>query len=124
MENYRFTVDDMNSMLSRSVLVGIDRRLGGGNDIPGVQLLGHIHDGDAGDGVAVQDGPVDGGCATVFGQQRGMDVDGAKLGGRQNVLRQDAAIGRHHRQLRGQRADQLQRRTVPQLDGLVHCQAL
>ena len=53
-----------------------------------------------------------------------MDVDGAKLGRRQNILRQDAAIGRHHDQLRGQRADQFQCRTVPQLDGLVHRQAL
>ena len=53
-----------------------------------------------------------------------MDVDGAKLGRRQNILRQDAAIGRHHRQLRGQSTDQLQRRTVPQLGGLVHRQAL
>ena len=53
-----------------------------------------------------------------------MDVHAAKGRHVQNVLGQDAAIGHHHDQLRGQRLYQLQGRTVPQLGRLIHSQAL
>ena len=53
-----------------------------------------------------------------------MDIHAAKGRHVQNVLGQDAAIGHHHDQLRGQRSHQFQGRAVPQLGRLVHSQAL
>ena len=53
-----------------------------------------------------------------------MDIHAAKGRHVQNVLGQDAAIGHHHDQLRGQRSHQLQSRTVPQLSRLIYSQAL
>ena len=50
------------------------------NDIAGIQLFGHIHDGDAGLLQTIQNRPVDGSRAAIGGQQRGMDIDGAVLG--------------------------------------------
>ncbi|CAN4049048.1 Lipoprotein, partial [Dysosmobacter welbionis] len=84
------------------VLVRADGSLLLQDHVPCVQLLRHIHDGDAGSLLPVQDGPVDGGRPPILGQQRRVDVDRAVSGHLQNVLRQDAAVGRHHRQLRCQ----------------------
>ena len=53
-----------------------------------------------------------------------MDIHAAKGRHVQNVLGQDAAIGHHHDQLRGQRLYQLQGRAVPQFGRLIHSQAL
>ena len=53
-----------------------------------------------------------------------MDIHAAKGRCVQNVLGQDAAIGHHHDQLRGQRSHQLQSRAVPQFGWLIHSQAM
>ena len=53
-----------------------------------------------------------------------MDIHAAKGRCVQNVLGQDAAIGHHHDQLRGQRLYQLQSRAVPQFGWLIHSQAM
>ena len=53
-----------------------------------------------------------------------MDVDGAVGRRVQDILRQDAAIGGHHDQLRMQLLHQRQRRAVPQLQGLIYRQIL
>ena len=99
-------------------LIGVDGGHGLGDDVTGIQLQDHVHDGDAALGIAVEDGPVDGGRATVLGQQRGMDVDAAQLGVVQDLLGEDPAIGGHHDEVGGQTLDGLQGGAVPQLGGL------
>ena len=47
----------------------------------GVEAGGHLDDGVAGFGVAVEDGPLHGGGAAVLGQQRSVEVDAAVRGG-------------------------------------------
>ena len=106
------------------VLLGVNIGFQHMQNVPGIQLLGHIHDGDAGLPLPVEDGPVDGGRSPVFGQQGGVDVDGAIGRGIQNILRQDAAIGRHHDQLRVQLPHQGQSRAIPHFRGLIHGEPL
>ena len=102
------------------VLIGVDGRLAAEDHISGVQLLGHIHDGDAGDAVPIEDRPVDRRRAPVFRQNRGMHVDRAVGRRVQNILRQYPAVSRHHDQLRRQLLHEAQRLAVPQLHRLVH----
>ena len=59
-----------------------------------------MHNRNASLRFAIQDGPVDGGRATIFGQQGRVDVDTAVLWICQNIIRQNTPIGRHHDQLR------------------------
>ena len=106
------------------ILLGVNIGFQHMQNVPGVQLPGHVHDGHAGLPLAVEDGPVDGSRPPVFGQQGRMNVDGAIGRGVQNVLRQDAAIGRHHDQLRMQLPHQGQGRAVPHFRGLIHGQPL
>ena len=81
-------------------LFGVDGHLLADEDIAGVQPFVHLHDGDAGLGIAVQHGPLHRGAAAVLGQQRDVQVDAAVLGRFQHRSRQDAAIGHHHDQFR------------------------
>ena len=106
-------------MKSYHSLVGINGGGGLGDDVAGIQIVGHVHDGHAGFAVPIEHCPVDGRRPPVFGQQGRVDVD-ASLGGRgQDLIRQDAAVGGHHDQLWGQFLNQRQSRSVPQLDGLI-----
>jgi len=45
-------------------------------DVAGVHFFVDVDDGDAGLGVAVGDGPLDGGSSSVFGKEGGVQVDG------------------------------------------------
>ena len=88
--------------------------------IAGVQPLVHLHDGNAGLGVAVQNSPLHGGAAAVLGQQGHMQVDAAILRSFQHGFGQDAAVGHHHDEVRGQRPDVGILAAVPQGAGLEH----
>ena len=92
--------------------------------IAGVKALVHLHDGNAGLGIAVQHGPLHRGAAAVLGQQGDMQVDAAVLRRFQHRLRQDAAVSHHHDQFRGQCADVLVLAAVPQGAGLEHRRAV
>ena len=69
---------------------------------------------------AIQDGPVDRGRATIFGQQRRVDVDTAVLRICQNIIRQNTPIGRHHDQLRVHCAQIPQCLPIPHFAWLKH----
>ena len=101
-------------------LVGLNVRGGLGNDIPRVQLRSHVHYGDAGLLLPVENGPVDGGRAAIFGQQRGVHIDTAQGRQGKHLLRQHPAIGRRHNQLGIQFTQLLQGGSVPQGDRLEH----
>ena len=88
--------------------------------IAGIQTLVHLHDGNAGLGVTVQHRPLHRGAAAILRQQRNVQVDAAIVGQFQHGLRQDAAIGHHHDQLRGEGADVFILTAVPQGAGLEH----
>ena len=47
-------------------------------DVAGVESGVDAHGGDAGDGLAVGDGPLDGRGAAIFREQRGVQVDVAE----------------------------------------------
>jgi hypothetical protein len=63
-----------------SILVGLDGYGLGGEDIAGVEAGVDFHECDAGDGIAVEDGPLDGGSSAVFGEEGGVDIDAAVTG--------------------------------------------
>ena len=92
--------------------------------IAGIQPLVHLHDGNAGLGVAVQHGPLHRSAAAILGQQGDVQVDAAIFRRFQHRLRQDAAISHHHDQLRGQCADIFIFAAVPQGTGLEHRRAV
>ena len=79
----------------------IGQHFGGGRQqhIAGVQTGIHLHDGDTGFGLTVQNTGIDRACTAVFGQQGCMDVQTAVLGNIQHGLRQNAAISGHHNDL-------------------------
>ena len=106
-------------MKSHHSLVGIDGGGGLGDDVAGVQIVGHVHDGHAGLAIPVEHRPVDGGRPPVVGQQGRVDVDAPLWGCGQDLVRQNAAVGGHHNQLGSQLLNQRQSRAVPQLDGLI-----
>ena len=118
------TQQSQTSRQGLGILVWINGSLCNADDIARVQLGGHIHDGHAGDLFAVENRPVDRGRAAVFGQDGGMHIDRAVGRRVQNILRQNAAIGSHHDQLRVQLLHQCQRRAVPQLQRLIHRQIM
>lgn len=62
------------------VVLGVDGDAFLENDASGVDVVVEEEGGDAGFGVAVDYGPIDGGCATVLGQEGGMEVEGAHRG--------------------------------------------
>lgn len=70
---HRFLRVDMGSLL--------------GDDIPGVQFPGHIHNGHTRFLFPTNHRPVDGGSPPVFGQQRGMDIDAAHWRQSQDIVR-------------------------------------
>ena len=105
------------------VLVRSNRRLADADDITGVQFFCHMHDGNAGFFLALQNRAVDGRRAAVLRQHGGMHVDAAQRGHVQNGLRQELPVGRHHRQLGPERAQQGQRFVTAQALRLVDRQA-
>ena len=106
------------------IFIGVECRLSAADNVACVQFLRHVHDGDTRHGIAVEDGPVNGGSTTVLRQDGRMDVDRAQARGLQNILGQDAAIGSHHRQIGVQLTDQCQSLAVTELGGLVDSQIL
>lgn len=62
-------------------------------DVSGVEAFVHVHDGDAGFGVALADGSLDGGGAAVAGEDGGMDVETAQAGGVENSAGEDLTVG-------------------------------
>ena len=84
----------------RGGVVGTDLAGLGEQHVTGVEAGIHLHDGDAGAGVAGLDGAVDRCCAAPARQQRAVDVDAALRRQRQQPGRQDEAVGGHHQRLR------------------------
>ena len=85
---------------------------------PRVQPRFHLHDADAGLGVASLDGPLDGGRTAPARQQRGMDVQATQPGQIQHRLRQQQAIRGHHHHVRLQGAQGRQGFFGPLIGGL------
>ncbi len=61
-------------------------------DVAGVEAGVDAHGGDAGDGFSVCDRPLDGRCAAVFREQRGVQVDVAERREIEHPLGNDAAV--------------------------------
>ena len=53
----------------------------GEQDIAGIEALVHVHDGDAGLGIAGEDGGLYGGRAAMTGEDGGVEVDTGDTGG-------------------------------------------
>ena len=77
-------------------LFGTDGRSRAQQDRAGIQARVHLHQADAGFGVAGQNGAVDRGRAAPARQQRGVDVDAAEPWGIKHGLRQDQAVSHDH----------------------------
>jgi hypothetical protein len=75
---------------------GVERGDGGGDgeqDVAGIEPFIHVHDGDAGFGIAVTDGGLDGGGAAVPGKEGGVDVEAAEAGGIEHGAGEELAVG-------------------------------
>ena len=59
--------------------VGADRGSDNVDDIAGVHAFIHLHQGNAGFGFSVHDGPLDRGGAAVFGEDATVEIDSAAL---------------------------------------------
>ncbi len=73
-------------------IIAADRRAPAGQHRAGVQPRLHLHQADAGLGVAGQDGALDRGRTAPAGQQRGMDIDTPQRRYGQYPGRQDQAV--------------------------------
>ena len=62
-------------------------------DVAGVEAFIHVHDGDAGFGIAVADGGLDGGGAAMAGEDGGVDVEAAEAGDVEHSAGEDLAVG-------------------------------
>ena len=76
---------------------------------PGIEPGLHLHDGDAGFGIAGQDRALDRRRAAPARQQRGVDVDAAEARHVEHRLRQDQAVGGDHHDVGADRAHALLR---------------
>ncbi|MDB6067140.1 MAG: hypothetical protein JWR26_3348 [Pedosphaera sp.] len=74
------------------IVLGVDGGGLAGEDVAGIEAGIHFHDGDAGLGLVVEDGPLDGGGAAIFGEDGGVDVEGTEAGQIQNGFGEDLAI--------------------------------
>ena len=99
-------------------LLGVNGHLLTDQHIAGVEALIHLHDGDTRLCIPIEDCPLHRGAATVLGQQGDMQVDAAVFRDVQHAGGQDAAIGHHHDELRGQRLNVGVLASVPQGAGL------
>ena len=73
-------------------VVGHDREFLLKKNVTSVEAGIDPHGGDAGDGLAIRDGPLDRRGATIFREQRGVEIDVAKRGEIEHPLRNDAAV--------------------------------
>ena len=73
-------------------IVGLDREFFLEQDVAGIEPGVDAHCGDAGDGLAVCDGPLDRSRTAIFRQQRGVEVDVAESREIEHPLRNDAAV--------------------------------
>src|SRR6266436_4495684 len=80
-------------------LVGRDRKPGLQPDVPGIEALVHLHDGDAGLALLARDGPLRRSGAPQVRQQGRVYVQAAMHRHRQGVGREDPPVGRHHRDI-------------------------
>ncbi len=71
---------------------GCDREFALEEDIASVEAGVDAHGGDAGDGFAVCDGPLNGRGATVFREERGVQVDVAEGRKVEHPLGDDASV--------------------------------
>lgn len=62
-------------------------------DVAGVEAFIHEHDGDAGLGVALADGGLDGGGAAVAGEDGGVDVEATEAGDIKHGAGEELAVG-------------------------------
>ena len=70
-----------------------DRRGGFAEYCAGVEAGVHLHDGDAGRGLAVEDGTLDRRGAAVRGEQRAVDIEAAVRWEVENGLWENLAVG-------------------------------
>src|SRR5208337_2718191 len=89
-------------------LIGADRRVGDGDHAAGVDPGRDSDHRDAGLGLAVLDGPRHGSSAAVGGQDRTVEIDPAQGRNRQQVGRENLAIGRCHNKVGAELTDLLQ----------------
>ena len=87
------------------VSFGADGARGGGEHGARVQLRSDAHDRDAGGGVTGDHGAVHGRGAAVPGQQRGMDVDEAEAGKRQDRVGYQLPVGDDDAEVRAPRRE-------------------
>ena len=91
----------------------------GDDDGAGIEPFIHAHDGDAGGGIAGENGGGDGGCAPPAWEQGGVDVDAAVLWQRQHGGRQNLAVGGDDDEVRLERGQLLNGGGGAQARGLV-----
>lgn len=91
--------EELGAQLGESVVQffsGFCGRYGSGflrDDVSGVEAFVHFHDGDAGLGVAVENGPSNRRGASIFGQKGRMHVETAELGDFEDFGREHLAVG-------------------------------
>src|SRR3990172_379803 len=79
---------------------GIERDFFLRQDRPVVHLLVHEDDCHSRFGLPVQDRRLNRGSAAVFGEKRGMDVEGTFFGQLQNLLRNNHSVGSDNEEIR------------------------
>ena len=90
---------------------------------PGIQPCLHLHDAHASLCIPGHDGAMNGGGPPPPGQEAGVDIQTATRGRIQNRLRQNEAIGHHHRHIRLERHKFRLRARIPQAHRMAHRQA-
>jgi len=70
-----------------------------GENIPSIQSLIHLHDGDSRFLVTVEDSPLDRSGSAVFREERGVDIKATQAGRLKNGGRENLSIGSHHDQV-------------------------
>ena len=73
-------------------VVGRDWQLTLKEDVAGVESGVDAHGGHAGDGFALRNRPLDGGCAAIFGKKRAVQVDITEGWKVEHPLRNEAAV--------------------------------
>ena len=89
----------------------------------GIESPFHPHDGDAGLPVSCQDRALDGGGPAPARQERGVDIETPEARRRKDRLRQDQAIGGHHRHIGRERAEPVALLLLPEIPRMMHPEA-
>lgn len=99
---------------------GTDRCAFESQDIAGVEAGIHFHEGDAGDGVSVEDGPLDWGGSAVAGEEGPVDIEATVWGQFEEGWGEDLAVGSDDDQVGMQRAELLDEGRLAATRGLEH----